>query len=160
MKRTIRTTGWGLGLLALACLPQGCTQSVPGLGAVLAPPLPNTVVSYFNYASTKVNPSLLGQLKGFFQDGTYGYTTDSGIQLEAPLFSAGLPDPSGSPYALHLSGTYTDYGNAAYPAFELDCYPVANASYASGRMYDVSSFTGIKFSWNYPSDDNSQQRFF
>ncbi|MGH7739104.1 MAG: hypothetical protein ACREL1_03050 [bacterium] len=137
-------------LIGLGLGSQGCNQNQPITTAVLAEPLPVTVVSNFSNASLNVNPTLTNSKRGNFLDGTYGYTTDSGLILSTP--PAG--DPSDSSYALHLFGTYTDYGNGAYPAFELECFLRDDQSY-----FDASGFTGIKFDWNCPSDDNSQQRF-
>jgi hypothetical protein len=148
--------------LAFACLSQGCKSSVPPLGSVLAQPLPDTVVSNFGNASLKVNPTLTGSFKGSFLDGSYAYKTDNGLVLTTPLFSASNPDPGASTYAMHLFGTYIDYANGGYPAFELECFPVANAAYngGAGPMFDVSSFTGIQFNWCTGPTDNSNQYFF
>ena len=141
--------------LILACLSQGCKSSIPPLGSILAAPLPNTVVSNFANASLKVNPTLIGAFKGFFLDGSYAYKTDNGLVLTTPLVSASFPDPSTSSYAMHLFGTYLDYGNGGYPAFELECFPRSDGAY-----FDVSGFTGIQFDWCTGPTDNSNQYFF
>jgi hypothetical protein len=101
-----------------------------------------------------VNPTLLNSSKGGFLDGSYGFTTDEGLALTTPV-TASLPDPSGSPYAMHLFGTYIDYQNGGYPAFELECLPRSDGSY-----FDASSFTGIQFDWYVGPTDNSNQRYF
>jgi hypothetical protein len=144
----------GIGLL------QGCKENLPLASSILAPPLPNTDISNFQNASLKVNPTLLGGNPGIFLDGSYAYTTDSGLQLPAPTPSASNPYGGTSPYALHLFGNYIDYNNLGYPAFEMECFPRANASYSSGNMYDVTPFSGISFWWNQGTDDNANQLFF
>ncbi len=146
--------------LALLGLLQGCTEKLPlsNPNLILAQPLPVTVVSDFGNASLKTNPTLFDSEKGFFLDGSYAYKTDSGLQLTTPLVSASFPDPSNSPYALHLFGTYIDYGNGGYPAFELECFPRADS-----QFYDLTSFaglTGIEFDWCTGPTDNSNQYFF
>jgi hypothetical protein len=138
----------GLGFL------QGCKPNVPLPSSILATPLNSNVVSNFKNASLKVNPTLIDSSQGVFLDGSYAYLTDS-MGLTTPLASATNPDPSGSPYAMHLFGTYLDYGNGGYPAFELECFPRGGGGY-----YDASSFTGIQFDWCTGPNDNSNQRFF
>ncbi len=147
-----------LVLLFAVLFCQGCQNSSPTLSSIVAPALSSNVVSNFTEASLKVNPTLTDSFKGFFQDGSYGYKTDNGLMFMPPLFSATNPDPSGSPYAMHLFGTYIDYGNSTYPAFELECFPRSD-----GKYFDLSGFTGltgIKFDWCTGPTDNSKQYFF
>ncbi len=136
------TAGW---------MMEGCQEKLAPLASIVptATPLPaDNIISLFNLNTTKMNTNLLNSLNGYFQNDTYA-DSSTAMTLTAPVPS------DGNTYALHIFGTYTDPGNASYPAFELDGYPRSNNSY-----YDASSFTGIKFSWNCPSDDNSKQRFF
>lgn len=137
-------------LLFLATLLlEGCLNKYPPLSAVIAPPLPNTDISQFQIASWNVNPTLTNALKGFFLDGSYGFETDT-LALAPP------PSGDSNAYAAHLTGTYIDYGNGGYPAFELEGFPRNNNSY-----YTIpNGITGIQFMWNCPTDDNSDQRFF
>ena len=158
---------WGLSLGILAVLAgslvfEGCQQSLPlaNPGAILAPPLPNTDVSNFGNASLKVNPTLTGSNQGIFLDGSYAYQNDSGLVLAPPYANSGCPYGGTSAYALHLFGTYLDYGNGGYPAFEIECFPRANASFNSGNMFDASAFTGVSFWWNQGLDDTANQIFF
>jgi hypothetical protein len=137
-------------LLGIALLSQGCQNSTPLVGSIVPVPLGADVVSDFNAASLKVNPALTGSEHGYFADESNGVTQDSGLILAPP------PAGDSNAYALHLFGAYTDYGNAAYPAFQLDAF-LRN----DGNYFDASVFlNGIEFSWNCPSDDNSVQRFF
>jgi hypothetical protein len=130
---------------------EGCQEKLAPLSSIVptATPVPaNNIISLFSNNTTSMNTNLLNSLNGYFQNDTYN-DISTAMTLTAPVPS------DGNLYALHIFGTYTDPGNGTYPAFELDGYPRKDNTY-----YDASSFTGIKFSWNCPSDDNSKQRFF
>ena len=163
-KMRIQNVLFILCALVFAAGFEGCKQSLPLASLVLAPPLPDYDVSNFQNASLKVNPTLLNGSQGVFLDGSYAYKTDSGLILAAPPTSASFPytgtSDGVSPYALHLFGNYIDYGNGGYPAFELECFPRAGASYQSGNMFDVSAWSGISFWWYQAPDDNANQIFF
>jgi hypothetical protein len=137
--------------LTASWMMEGCQEKLAPIASIVvtATPLPaNNIISLFNVGTFKMNTNLLNSMNGYFQNDTYADSATTMI-LTAPVPS------DGNTYAIHIFGTYTDPGNSSYPAFELDGYPRSDNSY-----YDASSFTGIKFSWNCPSDDNSKQRFF
>src|ERR1700677_6283 len=127
---------------------EGCQEKLAPLSSIVptATPLPaDNIISLFSNNTTNMNTNLLNSLNGYFQNDTYG-DISTAMTLTAPVPS------DGNTLALHIFGTYHDPANgSAYPAFELDGYPRSDNAY-----YDASSFTGIKFSWNCPSDDNSK----
>jgi hypothetical protein len=138
-------------MVSTSWMMEGCQEKLAPLSSIVAtatPVIPDNIISVFYNNSTFMNSNLLNSLNGFFENDTYGDISTTMV-LTAPVPS------DGNSLALHIFGTYTDPGNSTYPAFELDGYPRSNNTY-----YDASSFTGIKFSWNCPSDDNSKQRFF
>jgi hypothetical protein len=142
----------GLLVTTLWVSQQGCTSTIPPLSNIIltsTPTLGPNIVSNFNDDTLNMNTGLANSMNGFFYNGTYGDTTTS-MAVTAPVPAEG----AGDNFALHIWGTYTDPGNASYPAFQLQGFPRSDKSY-----YNASSFTGIKFSWNCPSDDNSVQRF-
>jgi hypothetical protein len=138
-------------MISASWMMEGCQEKLAPLGSIVAtatPVIPDNIISVFYNNTTKMNTNLLNSLNGYFENDTYADTSTTMI-LTAPVPS------DGNSLALHIFGTYTDPGTGTYPAFELDGYPRSNNTY-----YDASSFTGIKFLWNCPSDDNSIQRFF
>lgn len=141
-------------IISASWMMEGCQEKLAPLSSIvvtatLTPtPMPTSAISNFQSGSVSMNSSLLNSLSGVFKNDTYG-DSSMAMTLTAPVPS------DGNTYALHISGTYTDPGTGTYPAFELDGYPRSDNSF-----YNASSFTGIKFSWNCPSDDNSKQRFF
>jgi hypothetical protein len=148
-----------LVLLFAVFFCQGCQNNFPTASSIVAPALASNVVSNFAEASLKVNPTLTDSAAGTFIDGSYGFSSDSGLVFAPPLASASGPYTGGSPYALHLFGNYVDYGNSGYPAFEIECLPRVNASYPN-NMFDLGSLNGVSFWWNQGLDDNANQIFF
>ena len=153
MKTTTKLWAAGFALLLAGSLGaiQGCAGKVPPIAAILPPtlpPLPANYIDDFEDGDLNINPRLTNSLNGFWANTTYGQTT------QTFLVTAPVPG-NGSANAVHLFGTYIDSGGGGYPAFQLQTY-LRN----DGNYYDASSFTGIQFSWNCPSDDNSYQRFF
>jgi len=132
-------------------LQQGCIGGPAPLSAMVVtstPTLAPNVVSNFEDGTLNMNAFLKNSKSGSFSNTTYAQTTMTMV-VTAPV------PGNGSNYALHLFGTFTDPGNNSYPAFQIQGFPRSDNSY-----YDVSSFIGIKFDWNCPSDDNTVQRFF
>jgi hypothetical protein len=152
MKKVVILIAFSMVMIVSASwMMEGCQEKLAPLSSIVptaTPVPPNNIISLFSNNTTNMNTNLLNSLNGYFQNDTYNDITTTMV-LTAPVPSDGNTD------ALHIFGTYTDPGNGTYPAFELDGYPRKDNTY-----YDASSFTGIKFSWNCPSDDNSKQRFF
>lgn len=102
-------------------------------------PADQRLIGNFDDGSTHMNPSLYGAKAGLWSVSTYSGTIDT------PFIVPG--GANGTPMAAHVSGTLL--GNNTYPSFTL------TGKLKPSGYYDASPFTGIRFYYKEPSDDQA-----
>lgn len=105
------------------------------------------VICNFDDGSKNMNPKL------------YGGTTGAWMVFS---FAGNVPNPvfmekggaNGTPMCAHVTGTLTDKGDRSYPSFTLQ------GKFKDSGFYDAGAFTGIKFYYKCPEDDQAIKRRF
>lgn len=122
----MKKTWIGFSLLAVLVfssvwLSEGCKGSLPAIPAVVATPLPSSVISNFNNGSLNMNPTLLNGDGGYFLSETYGGAAGHPNMIDGSNNPNILvPNPGdGSAYAVHVYGAQTDPLPTTYPAMEV-----------------------------------------
>ena len=105
------------------------------------------VISNFEYGDKNMNRDLYGKPDGSWMALAWGANKVNGnFVVEGGA--------NGTQMAAHVFGTLVDRGDSQYPGFML-MGPFKNKGY-----YDASAFTGIRFYYNCPLDDNTPKRRF
>jgi hypothetical protein len=110
-------------------------------------PAAQKVVSDFEDGSNRMNPQLYGAPEGSWM--AYSY---AGNTVNSPFVVSG--GANGTKMAAHLFGNLINKGDASYPAF------VLAGRFNPGGYFDASAFSGIRFYYKCPSDDNASARRF
>ncbi len=104
-------------------------------------------IASFDDATANINPKIYGGADGTFMAISFdGNTPNKDI--------IGGPGANGTPKAAHVFGTLVDHGKFTYPAFTLV------GKFKASGYYDASAFTGIKFYYKCPADDQALKRRF
>ncbi|HUO56637.1 MAG TPA: hypothetical protein VMV05_00525 [bacterium] len=110
-------------------------------------PKGGNVISDFEDGSKRINPNLFGGSGGSWTTITWDNNT-----VPSDIIVPG--GANGTKMACHVFGTLIDHGNASYPAFTLQ------GKFKNSGFYDASAFTGIRFYYKCPADDNVNKRRF
>jgi hypothetical protein len=105
------------------------------------------VIANFEDGSKKGNPKLHNS-----DSAEWVTMTWAGNTVSSDFVVAG--GANGTKMAAHVFGTLVDKGDFKYPEFDLQC------TFKNKEMYDASDFSGIKFYWKCPSDDQGIKRRF
>lgn len=105
------------------------------------------VITNFDDGSKNVSSKLFGGSGGNWSTITFG-----GNSISSDFVVAG--GANGTAKCAHVTGTLVDQGNFVYPAFTLQ------GKFKGGGFYDASAFTGIRFYYKCPADDQAIKRRF
>lgn len=105
------------------------------------------VMNNFNDGSKNFSPKLYGNPGGSWMTLSF-----AGNKANDDFIAAG--GANGSAKCAHVFGTLIDKGDASYPAFTLQ------GKFKDSGYYDASAFTGLKFYYKCPADDQALKRRF
>ncbi len=105
------------------------------------------VMNNFDDGSKTFSPKLYGN-----PGGTWMTLSFAGNKANDNFIAEG--GANGTPKCAHVFGTLIDKGDAAYPAFTLQ------GKFKDSGYYDAGAFTGLKFYYKCPSDDQALKRRF
>ncbi len=148
-----------LAALALALLGAwACENRLPADRSYPVNPPNYTMIMDFEHGGN-VNPTLLGATPGGVSKilwGGGGLNLTDILTLPHPILILPVPASmsNGSPTAVHVVESFTDFGDSQFPSNQLRIKP------AGLGYYDVSPFSGVKFMLNIqPGDDALKRRF-
>ncbi|HEY5039900.1 MAG TPA: hypothetical protein VIJ93_12580 [bacterium] len=104
-------------------------------------------ISNFDDGSTNVSTKLYGGASGAWMTLSFDGNTPN-----SDFVAAG--GANGTKMAAHVFGTLVDHGKGTYPSFTLQ------GKFKNSGSYDASAFTGIRFYFKCPSDDQAIKRRF
>lgn len=155
MKLSFKGILAGAGLCVLGCqTTQFPTTYVPGSG-------PNGVVANFDGGTPLVvnatlaeayQPGNLVRSPGTIVMGTYA---SSVVTLSPSVFTVGPSGAANTANGAHVTGSFIDAGDAAYPSLSLRI-PLE----AGNLYYDANFFSGVKFFLKVASSDAAAKRTF
>ncbi len=141
-----------------AILWAGCEPKTVPVGAYSAPnsTADRTTVANFESGTANINPFLFEPLlpgSAVTLPGAATVVNNFTTYEYASLMVTG-PGANNTSMACHVSGAVTDFGNGVYPAVGLQ------AQMESGKKYNLSFFTGVKFYFKTSTADNALKRVF
>ncbi len=110
-------------------------------------PKDQCVICNFDDGSKTTSAKLYGGGGGQWLGYAFGGNTLSGDFIASP-------GANGTAMAAHIAGSLTDKGDSSYPAFTLQ------GNLKPSGYFDASAFTGIRFYYKCPSDDQALKRRF
>lgn len=110
-------------------------------------PADQAVISNFEDGSKNANPKLFNS-----STASWSTLTWAGNAINSDFVVAG--GANNTKMAAHVFGTLTDKGDAKYPEFDLQC------TFKDKALYDASNFSGIKYYYKCPPDDQGIKRRF